>query len=41
MAGVVRFAFGPPIDSSDARRAQQQVVDFIRSHLTAWGVPCH
>ena len=38
---VVRFAFGPPIDSSDARRAQQQVVDFIRSHLTAWGVPCH
>jgi 1-acyl-sn-glycerol-3-phosphate acyltransferase len=38
---VVRFAFGAPIDSSNARGAQQQVVDFIRSHLTAWGVPCH
>jgi 1-acyl-sn-glycerol-3-phosphate acyltransferase len=38
---VVRFAFGPPIDSTDARQAQQQVVSFIVSHLSAWGVPCH
>jgi 1-acyl-sn-glycerol-3-phosphate acyltransferase len=38
---VVHFAFGPPIASSDARQAQQQVVEFIVSHLSAWGVPCH
>jgi 1-acyl-sn-glycerol-3-phosphate acyltransferase len=37
---TVHFAFGAPLDSSDARQAQQQVVEFIRTHLTAWGVPC-
>lgn len=37
----VHFAFGAPIDASDPRKAQQAVVDFVVSHLSEWGVPCH
>ena len=36
----VRFAFGPPIAATEARRAQEQVVEFITSRLTSWGVSC-
>jgi 1-acyl-sn-glycerol-3-phosphate acyltransferase len=36
-----RFAFGPPIESGDARQAHDQVVAFIASRLSAWGVACH
>jgi len=36
----VRFAFGPAIDASEPRQAQQQTVEFIVSRLSAWGVAC-
>jgi 1-acyl-sn-glycerol-3-phosphate acyltransferase len=37
----VRFAFGAPVAASDARQAHEEVVAFLASRLSAWGVMCH
>lgn len=36
----VRFAFGPAVEASNARRAHEQAIAFITSRLSEWGVEC-
>jgi 1-acyl-sn-glycerol-3-phosphate acyltransferase len=37
----IHFAFGPPLEvtKATARSAHEQVVAFLRTHLSSWGVP--